>query len=267
MCIRDSIDADLLESFLADRAANDRLPVAVVSVDLFGYCADYVALRAVCERYGVPLLQDAAEALGSLAQGKMAGAHGDLGVFSFNGNKVITTSGGGALLGSEADLDLPRKLSTQAREPVLHYEHEMIGYNYRMSNILAALGRAQLETLDQRIAAREVLHRRYMEELPELRWFPTGVTNRWNHWISVGFLPNGLDPTDTCLALDVFGIEARPFWKPMHRQPVFADRESIGGEVSEAMFETGICLPSSHILTDTQVGRVTTALREVLESK
>lgn len=262
-----NIDPELLELFFEERAAVDRLPAAVISVDLFGFCADYDSLGKICQRFGVPLLQDAAEALGSRAQGVMAGAHGDLGVFSFNGNKVITTSGGGALLGTSEALELPRKLSTQAKENFRHYEHEMIGYNYRMSNVLAALGRAQLESLEERIVCRWPAHERYMDALPEMSWFPWGVTEQWNHWISVGFLPEDVDPTAMCIALDERGIEARPFWKPMHLQPVFEGNEFLGGEVSEAMFASGLCLPSSHILLETEIDSVINAVREVLERR
>ena len=261
-----NIDPELLDTFLADRASRDQLPMAVITVDLFGYCADYDRLRAVCDTYGVALLQDAAEAVGSSAQGAMAGSHGDLGVFSFNGNKVITTSGGGALLGPAEALELPRKLGTQAREPALHYEHEMIGYNYRLSNVLAALGRAQLASLDERTIARRRLHGRYVDELGDLNWFPQGVTTTWNHWISVGFLPDGVDPTETCHALDERGVECRPFWKPMHMQPVFDGNEVLGGDVSEQMFATGICLPSSHVMTSDDQDRVIDGLQSVLET-
>ncbi|MCP4228395.1 MAG: aminotransferase class V-fold PLP-dependent enzyme, partial [Actinomycetia bacterium] len=165
-----NLDPDLLAEKLTERARRGRLPAAVVSVDLYGYCADYQRLKQVCQEFGVPLIQDAAESLGSRAAGQAAGAHGELGVLSFNGNKIITTSGGGALTGPRELVERARKLSTQAREPGLHYEHQEIGYNYRLSGLLASVGTAQLETLEDRITRKTALHDRYVEALPRLDW-------------------------------------------------------------------------------------------------
>ncbi len=260
-----NLDPDLLGSALEELEASGQLPAAVLAVDLFGYTADYERLRAVCEPYGVPILEDAAEAIGSRSQGRGAGTHGDLGVYSFNGNKIMTTSGGGALVGEPERLEMPRKLSTQAREDFLHYEHTMIGYNYRMSNLLAAVGRAQLETLDDRIDAREAAHDRYVAGLPELEWFPGGVTDRWNRWISVCFLPEGVVIDDVCRSVAQHKIEVRPFWKPMHQQPVFADNQAFGGAVADDYFARGLCLPSGHGLTPTDLDRVIGAVAEAVE--
>ena len=261
-----NLDPDLLARLLADADKAGTLPAAVIPVDLYGHCADYKRLREVCEPFGVPILQDAAESLGSISQGTPAASHGALGILSFNGNKIITTSGGGALVGPPPMVERVRKLSTQAREPGLHYEHAEIGFNYRLSNLLAAVGVAQVESLEDRIGTKAANHVRYVEGLPELTWFPDGVTERWNHWLSVAFLPEGVSPFSMCEQLMAKGIEARPFWKPMHLQPVFANNESVGGEVADMFFETGICLPSGYGLTAEDQDEVIAAVNDALES-
>jgi dTDP-4-amino-4,6-dideoxygalactose transaminase len=260
------LSADLLEELLAKKAAMGRLPKAVMPVDLYGACADYQALSAVCERYEVPIVEDAAEGLGSISGERMAGTFGRSGVLSFNGNKIITTSGGGALLGSAEVVDRARYLATQARLPELHYEHVDIGFNYRMSNLLAAFGRAQLAGLEVKIARRDEIHHRYRtaDGLSALNWCPFDGTERPNRWLNVALLPDGFDPTAVCRALDAVGIEARPAWKPMHLQPVFAGSEMVGGTVSEGLFDHGLCLPSSSALTDDEVDRVIGELTAIL---
>ena len=260
------LDPELLESFLAQRAAVDRLPAAVMSVDLYGSCADYARLSPVCARYGVPLVEDAAEALGSRSAGRMAGSFGATAALSFNGNKIITTSGGGALLGSVEAVERARYLATQARTPVLHYEHEAIGWNYRLSNLLAALGRSQLARLETKITRRTTIFDGYRldPDLAALGWCPFAATERPNHWLSVALLPVGLEPAEVCDQLRAEQIEGRPAWKPMHLQPVFAHCETIGGAVADEIFDRGLCLPSGSGLSLADEDRVHTALAKVL---
>ncbi len=255
------IDPDLLESTLNERAAVDRLPAAVVAVDGYGSCADYERLEPVCAEYGVALISDAAEALGSWVGDRSAGTFGHSAILSFNGNKIITTSGGGALLGSRETIERTRYLSTQARQPFLHYEHTDIGFNYRMSNLLAALGRAQLAGLEAKIGRRQEITEFYASEFPDIEWCPYGATTRPNRWMSVGLLPETDCPLSVCQSIVAQGIEARPVWNPMHLQPVFAGNEAVGGEVSEGLFARGICLPSGSGLSDSDLERVASAVR------
>ncbi len=259
------LDVPRLATWLAERAAQDRLPAAVMPVDLYGYCGDYVALEALCASYNIPLIEDAAEGLGSITtSGRKAGSFGDASVFSFNGNKIITTSGGGALLGPSELTHRARFLATQAREDKLHYEHVEIGNNFRMSNILAALGRAQLAGLEPKIGRRTEINEIYRSSFPEFGWAPAGVTSRPNNWLSVAILPESITPADVCIAMGEHNIEARPFWKPMHQQPVFAANEMIGGEVSDDLFARGICLPSGSAMTVDQHERVIETLASVI---
>ena len=250
------LDPALLDELLTERAATSKLPSAVVAVDLYGFCPDYEALRSVCQKYEVPLLEDAAEALGTSTDHGMAGALGDLGVFSFNGNKIITTSGGGALVGPPEQVERVRYLATQARQPVLHYEHTDIGFNYRMSNLLAALGRAQLAGLPKRIERRQEINAAYRSELTQISSPSPSTSQSTNCWLSVGLLPDGIDPVSVCTALDVVDVEARPTWKPMHQQPVFEGAEAICGGAADAIYRRGICLPSGSSMSDGDVERV-----------
>lgn len=260
-----TMDPAALEEFLERRAQTGKLPAAVMPVDLYGMCADYERINAICRRFGLPVIQDAAEALGSVAQGINGGNHGTTAALSFNGNKIITTSGGGAMLGTPAAVERARKLSTQAREPVPHYEHHEIGFNYRMSNLLAALGSSQLAQLEDRVARRGAINAYYRKALPDLTWMPTGVTERPNNWLSVAELPESIDPAQIVAHLDTRGIEARRSWTPMHLQPVFADNEMIGGDVAESIYARGLCLPSAQTLTEDNLERVTAAVTEALE--
>ena len=257
------MDPDLLAEFLADRAKTGRLPKAVIPVDLYGSCANYARLEVVCAEHGIPLISDAAEALGSFVGERSAGTFGETAVLSFNGNKIMTTSGGGALLGSQQTVDRVRYLSTQARQSVLHYEHTEIGFNYRMSNILAALGRAQLAGLEPKISRRQEIADFYRDRLTDVEWCPHGSTTRPNRWLTVGMLPRSEDPHAICLSMNEQNIEARPAWKPMHMQPVFADNEMIGGEVCEDLYARGICLPSGSVLSNDDLDRVVTTLQAV----
>lgn len=264
-----TMDPNLLEDALRTAVSRGRLPKAAIVVDLYGQCADYDSLVTVCERYGVPLIEDAAEALGSTFAARPAGGFGRLGVFSFNGNKIITTSGGGMLLSHEmALIERARYLSTQARQPAAHYEHTEIGYNYRLSNVLAAIGRGQLAGLSSKVEARRALFVRYQQALQDI----PGVTfmaeapkvraNRWLTCITVDPGISGVDRETLRLALEAENIEARPVWKPMHLQPVFRDAKVYGGAVSERLFQEGLCLPSGSALTPEDQRRVVSVIRQ-----
>lgn len=262
-----TIDPALLDHAIAERQAAGGRVRAVIAVDLYGQCCDYDALRAVCERRDVVLVQDATESLGATYRGAPSGSQGALAAFSFNGNKIITTSGGGMLVsGNRNWIDHARKLSTQAREPVAHYEHTELGFNYRMSNILAALGRAQLETLPMRVAARRRIRDRYRELLdgvPGVSFMPEaayGTSNAWLTCVTLDPDAFGADRETVRLALEAEDIEARPLWKPMHLQPIFASQRSFGGDVSMRLFERGLCLPSGSALTDEEQDRVVRTL-------
>lgn len=261
------IDPDRVEEAVrAERAAGRRVG-AVIAVDLYGSMPRYAELEAVCEQLEVPLLEDAAEALGSVLNGRAAGAFGDAGVFSFNGNKIMTTSGGGMFVSRQPDLvKQARYLSTQAREPVAHYEHRAIGFNYRLSNLLAAVGRGQLERLDELLALRARNRAFYEERLSEhLEWMPIAPGLTCNHWLTCGLLRDGaLEPETVRLALEAENIEARRLWKPMHLQPVFSDCRMYGGAVSQDLFARGLCLPSGSSLTDADLDRVALALSAAL---
>ena len=258
------LDLNLLEGFLQERAKTNALPAAVMAVDLYGLLANYSELENICRRYEVPLVEDAAESLGSRSGSTMGGGFGDVAAFSFNGNKIITTSGGGALVGSTEIIDRVRFLATQARQPVPHFEHHEVGFNYRLSNLLAALGRAQLEGLEPKIERRLEIQARYRRELPALDWLSSSATDRPNAWLSVGLLPESLDPAEVCQQLSAFAIEARQAFKPMHAQPVFSSAHVLGGGVAEDLFARGLCLPSGSNLPERDLERVIDAMNEVL---
>jgi pyridoxal phosphate-dependent aminotransferase EpsN len=262
-----------MDPFLLDRAIRERRATgarvrAVIAVDLYGQCCDYDALRTVCDEHGVFLIQDSAESLGASYRDRPAGAQGDLAAFSFNGNKIITTGGGGMLVSPNADwVAHARKLSTQAREPAPHYEHAEIGFNYRLSNLLAAVGRAQLEVLSARVDARRAINTRYRELLggePGITFLPEASYGRSNHWLTcIVVEPDrfGADREAIRLALEAEDIEARPVWKPMHLQPVFAGYPMFGGEVSARLFKLGLCLPSGSALAEADQGRIAAIVR------
>ena len=262
-----NMDPTLLEAELAERAADGSLPAAVICVDLYGQCADYDAITSICERYEVPLIEDAAEALGARYQGHAAGSFGRVAAFSFNGNKIITTSGGGMLASSDAALvDHVRHLSTQARQPVPHYEHAEIGFNYRLSNLLAALGRGQLRVLDQRIERRRAINDRYRDrlgDLPGIAFAPRDVGGTSNCWLTCITIDpaSGVRPEDVRVALELDDIECRPLWKPMHLQPVFAAMPARLSGVAAELFERGLCLPSGTSMSDDDLSFVIERLR------
>jgi dTDP-4-amino-4,6-dideoxygalactose transaminase len=262
---------ELLDEELSARAARGHLPRAVVVVDAYGQCADYDRLLPVLGRFGVPLVEDAAEALGATYRGSPAGSFGPFAALSFNGNKIVTTSGGGMLLcADEAAAHRARYLATQAREPLPHYEHREVGYNYRLSNLLAAFGRGQLATLQQRIDRRQAINHRYREALdglPGVSFMPVadyGKPNFWLTCITVDPDAAGTDRERLRLRLEEADIESRPTWKPMHLQPVFAGADRRVDGTSADLFERGLCLPSGSGMDDSQLERVIGALREGL---
>jgi dTDP-4-amino-4,6-dideoxygalactose transaminase len=253
----------LITEEMERRAKFGRLPKAVVLVHLYGQSADIDPIKAVCDKYEVALIEDAAEALGATYKGRSPGTFGRAGIYSFNGNKIITTSGGGMLVSEDAHLIAhARKLATQARDEAPHYQHSEIGYNYRMSNVLAGIGRGQLQVLEDRVTARRRNYEFYQHALgaipgikfqPEAQW---GRHTRWLTCITVDPTDFGADREAIRRALEAANIEARPVWKPMHLQPVFASYESVGGSVSEDLFTRGLCLPSGSNLTPNELGRV-----------
>jgi dTDP-4-amino-4,6-dideoxygalactose transaminase len=251
-----------------------RLPRCIIVVNLYGQSADMDALLPICERHGVPVLEDAAESLGALYKDRASGSFGKIGVYSFNGNKIITTSGGGMLVADDGELvQHARKLATQAREPAAHYEHAEVGFNYRMSNVLAGIGRGQLRVLEQRVAQRREVFERYRQalaDLPQVDWMPQPPGYRSTRWLTCFALP-GPDAAlrrDLVLrSLERHSIEARPVWKPMHLQPLFEGAPYFaheGQDVSARLFESGICLPSGSNLTEQQQDRVIEHLRRAL---
>lgn len=266
-----NMDPELLSEELESRARKGKLPKAIVVVDLYGQCADYDPILSAASRYGVPVVEDAAEALGATYRGRHAGDFGEMGVLSFNGNKIITTSGGGMLLSRKKEyIDRAKFLSTQARDAAPHYQHSHIGYNYRLSNILAALGRGQLENLDKKLARRKEINRFYREafaDIPGIGFMPVAAYGEPNYWLTCITLDKSLisaTPDSIRLALDKENIESRPLWKPMHLQPVFQSCRAVGGKVTEDLFASGLCLPSGSGMTDDDLQRVADVVQRVL---
>jgi len=266
-----NISPQLLADELDQRRRERRLPAAVVTVDLYGQCADYDAILPMCEELEVPVIEDAAEAVGATWRDRPAGSFGRFGVLSFNGNKVITTSGGGALLTDDDDAAArARSLATQAREPTVHFEHSEVGFNYRLSNLLAAFGRGQLMSLDERIERRREIRGRYEDALagvPGLRLAPEdprGTSNAWLTCITLDPAEAPCTPTDVRRHLEGHDIESRPVWKPMHAQPVHAGAPARLDGTADRLFATGLCLPSSSGMSDGDLDRVLAALRESL---
>ena len=262
-----NLDPNLLEEELKASASRGNPPKAVIAVHLYGQSADLDPILALCQEYQVPLIEDAAEALGAAYRGRSVGTFGRLGTFSFNGNKIITTSGGGMLVSNEeALIRRTRFLATQARDPAPHYEHSVIGYNYRLSNVLAGIGRGQLRVLDQRVEEKRRIFEFYRHALadePGIEFMPEapyGRATRWLTCILVDPEKFGADREDVRQHLDRNNIEARPLWKPMHLQPVFAGCRCRGGAVAEGLFARGLCLPSGTNLTPEDLARVAQAV-------
>lgn len=264
-----NMNPDLLAEALESAAARGRLPKAVVVVDLYGQCADYERIVPICREHGVPIVEDAAEAVGSTSRGQAAGTFGDIGVFSFNGNKIMTTSGGGAALTPSIDqASRIRYLATQARQPVAYYEHTEIGFNYRLSNLLAAIGAAQLERLPAMIARRRDHFDRYRSRLGAtdgVSFMPV-VDAGWNGWLTCLTFDNDHVRQRVEKRLDAANIECRPLWKPMHLQPVFADAPRIIDGTSDRLFERGMCLPSGSALSNDVIDRVAELMSDELAS-
>ena len=265
-----NMDPALLAKAIETVQAQGKRVGAVVPTDLYGQCADYDALRAVCEPHGIPLVIDAAEAVGATYKGNHAGFGGDAAIYSFNGNKIITTSGGGMLASDdEALINEARRLSQQARDDASHYEHTTIGYNYRMSNVVAAIGLGQLGVLDTFVARlREIFtwYETALSPLPGIEFMPEAGYGKANRWLTVMLVDEkefGASPEDIRLALEAENIESRPVWKPMHMQPVFADVACTGGAVSEEYFNRGLCLPSGSAMTEADLERVAKIIRSV----
>ncbi|MCM4079205.1 aminotransferase class I/II-fold pyridoxal phosphate-dependent enzyme [Paractinoplanes hotanensis] len=265
-----NVDPALVVEELKRRCAKGRPPRAVIAVDMYGQCADYEPLVDACDRYGVALIEDAAEALGATYRGRPAGSFGLAGVLSFNGNKIITTGGGGMLVTDDDGVARrARHLSTQAREPFPHYEHRAVGYNYRLSNLLAAVGRGQLQRLESMIAARRETGRYYraaLGDLPGVTFMPIagyGAANWWLTCLLIDAERFGASRDRVLERLAAHAIEARPTWKPMHLQPVFRDCVMRGGDVCADLFERGLCLPSGSALTEHDRERVVAAVRAV----
>jgi len=233
---------------------------AVIAVHLYGLSADMDPIVKLCREYNVTLIEDAAESLGTLYKGKYSGTYGDYGIFSFNGNKIITTSGGGMLVSDNKErIDKVRFWSTQARDKARHYQHSELGYNYRMSNILAGIGRGQLKVLDKRIEKKKYIFNYYKKELSELKDISFMPVNNWdnpNCWLSCITLNGNIKPLDIILALEKNNIETRPIWKPMHLQPFYEKYDFIGSDVSENIFKNGLCLPSDTKMTDAQLDKI-----------
>lgn len=263
-----NMDPSLLEDALRLRAEKGKLPAAVLPVHLYGQSANMDAIMSICERYRVPVIEDAAEAIGTRYRNRHPGTIGKIGTFSFNGNKIITTSGGGMVVSDDKSIiDRIRKLSTQAREPVPYYEHIEIGYNYRLSNILAAIGLGQLSVIEDRVRRKREIYDYYSTQLSDLTGLtfvdemPYGRHTRWLSVMLVDAAQFGVDREQIRLKLEEHNIESRPLWKPMHLQPVFKHYEAVGGTVAERLFDQGLCLPSGTALSDEQLAQVVSIIR------
>ena len=270
-----NMDPLLLKTALEEAKQNGKLPKAIIPVHLYGMPAKMVEILSIAKEYGVPVIEDAAEALGSNIENKPCGSFGDFGVLSFNGNKIITTSGGGALISNNAEMiEKARFLATQARDAAPHYQHSHIGYNYRMSNVLAGIGRGQLEVLNDRVAARRNNFERYKQYFSKHNNAGFNIqfqeesegyySNRWLTCILVDPSTNkGLTREEIRLAMESENIETRPLWKPMHQQPVFSSSKNYLNGVSDKLFENGLCLPSGSNLNDEEFSRIFSSLESI----
>ena len=258
-----NIDPDLVEAEFEERAKRGKLPQAIVVVDVFRQSADYDQLLSICDRYEVTVVEDAAEALGATYKGRSVGSLGQFGAFSFNGNKIVTTSQGGMLVSNDPKpIESASFLASQAKDPAAHYQHSTAGYNYTMSSVLAAVGRAQLKVLPDRIESRRnnfIRYRKQLGHLPGIGFMPEasyGRSTRWLTCILVDPQLAGITGEEIRKALDLADIESRPIWKPLHLQPVFEHCPRRGGRISEGIFERGLCLPSGSNLTLQDIDRV-----------
>lgn len=267
-----NMDPVLLEQAILDRIEKGTKPKACIVVHLYGMPSKIANIVSICSKYDIPLIEDAAEALGATYKGQKMGTFGDLGIYSFNGNKIITTSGGGALVSSKKEwVDKTRFLATQARDQAPHYQHSEIGYNYRMSNICASIGRGQMEVLDERIAQRRSVNEWYRELLSQYEYIsflkePSSdyFSNFWLTTIIVEENKNNISRETIRLGLEKENIESRPLWKPMHLQPVFENFPSYTNGTSDYLFENGLCLPSGSNLDEEQKDRIKNSLLKIL---
>jgi len=266
-----------LERALREAYLERNLPKAVIVVNLYGQVAKMDEIVSLCNEYGVPMIEDAAESMGSTYKGRPSGTFGEFGIFSFNGNKIITTSGGGALISENAEaIKRARFLATQARDPAQHYQHSVTGYNYRLSNILAGIGRAQLQVLEERVEARRKIFKRYYQELvhlPGVTFMPELENTRSNRWLTTLTINKGQSGVSAKELIEMFNgnnIEARHVWKPLHLQPIFLNTRyyshSKGEHVAEQLFETGICLPSGSNLLEDEQNKVISCLKHTIQS-
>jgi dTDP-4-amino-4,6-dideoxygalactose transaminase len=269
-----NMDPNLLAEEIEACRKRGRMPKAVIPTDLYGQCADMDRIREICDPYGIPVISDSAEAVGSSYNGHFSGSTAKAGVYSFNGNKIITTGGGGMLASNDGDfIKRARFLSQQARDRAPHYEHSEIGYNYRMSNILAAIGRGQLRVLEERVKAKRKIfdyYQKALTDLPGIEFMPEAPYSRSNRWLTVILVrPQvfGVDREEIRAALERENIESRPVWKPMHLQPVFKGCRIRGGGVSEDHFRRGLCLPSGTQMTEIDLERVVGVIRNVKKGK
>jgi len=266
-----NVSAELVEQYLHDAACRNELPKALVAVHLYGQHADVDAIAAACRRYGVTLVEDAAESLGATYHGRRTATTADYAILSFNGNKIITTTSGGMVVSRDAAaLARMRKWANQSREPAVEYVHHEIGYNYRMSNVLAGIGRGQLEVLDERVAQRRAVFDRYVDALNDFDGVAFQSEAAWgthSRWLTVMYIDPAVRPAGPRALVDALGtenIEARPVWRPMHTQPMFAHAPRVGGAVAESLYASGVCLPSSSSLSNAEQDRVCAAARMVL---
>lgn len=240
---------------------------AVIVVHLYGLSADMDRIVELCKKNNVPLIEDAAESLGTYYKGKHTGTFGDYGIFSFNGNKIITTSGGGMLVSNNPEkIDKARFWATQSRDKARHYQHSELGYNYRMSNVVAGIGRGQLKVLDQRVNKKREIFNYYKSELSRLegiKFMPSNKNDHPNYWLSTIQLTGNVRPIDLIEALEKENIEARPVWKPMHLQPYFENFNYVGSDISEKLFENGVCLPSDTKMTENELIRVVSTIKKL----
>ena len=269
-----NMDPNILESEIERRASIGRLPKAVIPTDLYGQCADLDNILSICDPFEIPVIVDSAESLGSSYKNRSAGVGAMAAVFSFNGNKIVTTSGGGMLASNDERLiETARFLSQQARDPKPYYEHSRIGYNYRMSNILAAIGRGQLTVLDERVEEKRRIFKKYHDALCDIQgieFMPEAEYGRSNRWLTVILITPeqfGTDREYVRLALESQNIVARPDWKPMHMQPVFSGADYVGGRVAEDLFNKGLCLPSGTVMNDDDIKRIVSVILNCRKNK